>query len=107
LLSKDDETLVIGSSADNSISFIGFNNFNKDLFGNFLNENLTFDSLLRRIDTTQYFIFNLKHFINVLTLDDFRILYKDLSKRESWNYCSQEMHESFTNLFIEYKELLK
>lgn len=107
LLAKDDETLVIGSGGDDTVSFIGFNNFNKDLFGSLPKENLTVDSILRHPDNSQYFIYNLKEFINVLTLEDFKTLYKDLSRRESWTYCSREMHERFTNLFIEYKELLK
>ncbi len=106
LLAKDDETLVLGADNAGIISFIGFNNFDKNIFGNFKNETLTVDNILHRIDTSRYFIFIIKEFINVLTLEDFKLLYKDLSRRESWVYCSREMHERFTNLFIEYKELL-
>ncbi|QQS37433.1 MAG: hypothetical protein IPM56_05610 [Ignavibacteriales bacterium] len=107
LLSKDDETLVVGTGDDGTISLLGFNNFNRDFFGDFQKESLTVDNLLRRVEPSRYFIFMMKNFINVLTLDDFKLLYKDLSRRESWTYCSQEMHERFTNLFIEYKELLR
>jgi hypothetical protein len=53
------------------------------------------------------------YFVNVLNgslfiedINDFKILYRELSKKESLNYCSQNIHEKFTHLFIEYKELL-
>ena len=61
---------------------------------------------LTQTDTDANRIFNL--IISKFSdIQDFKTLYKELSKKESLIYCSQNMHEKFTHLFIEYKELLK
>lgn len=38
--------------------------------------------------------------------EDFRKLYDFLSKKQSIPYCSQKIHEKFTEIFIEFKSLL-
>lgn len=107
LLTIEDEAFVTGRTEKGSIPFIGFNNFNRELFNSIDWDNFEYNSFL------QYSVRH-DHFLHVVTdhqviknLDDFRQLYKELSKKESMSYCSHNMHERFTHLFIEYKDLLK
>ncbi len=41
-----------------------------------------------------------------MRFNDFKLLFKELAKKESSNYCGEVMHERFTDLFVAYKELL-
>jgi hypothetical protein len=69
--------------------------------------NLDYDSFLNKIVKFEHFIHVLKDFMLIKNLEDFKTLYDNLSKKESFSYCGQNIHERFTNLFIEYKDLLK
>lgn len=107
LLTLEDETIVVGKSVNDKISFIGFNSFNQALLKQIDWYGQDYDHILRSIGQFDEFLYVLETFMTVKTSDDFKLLYKELSKKESLEYCSQEMHERFTHLFIEYKELLK
>ena len=107
LLSIEDEATIIGKSNRDKIVFIGFNSFNKELFLECNWESLNYDSLLARLGKHDNFLHVLGNYLAVNDLIDFKNRYAELSKKESLSYCSQNMHERFTNLFIEYKELLK
>ncbi len=107
LLSIEDEAVVIGKSNRDKIIFIGFNSFNKDLFSDLNWETLSYENLLARLGKHDNFLHVLGNYLAVNDIIDFKNLYTELSKKESLFYCSQTMHEQFTNLFIEYKELLK
>ena len=107
LLSIEDETIVLGKSIYASLSFIGFNSFNGNIFEDVDLLNLNYDSFLNRITKFEHFVQVLDNFMLIKNTDDFKELYNRLSKKESFAYCSQEIHERFTNLFIEYKDLLK
>ncbi len=107
LLTIDDEAVVIGRANNNKSVFIGFNSFNHDLFTNINWNNINFDSLLAKVNKHENFVHVLGNFMYIDKIDDFRNLYSELSKKESLSYCSPIMHEKFTNLFIEYKDLLK
>jgi len=107
LLSVDDDTVVIGRTNNNKAAFIGFNNFNQELFLNIDWNNCNYDYLLANINRHENFVHVLGNFLSINNLEDFKRLYTELSKKDSLNYCSPKMHEEFTNLFIEYKELLK
>jgi hypothetical protein len=107
LLSIEDEAVVLGRSINLGLSFIGFNSFNNDIFEDTDLMQLNYDSFLRRIVKSEHFVHVLDNFMLLKNKNDFKELYNRLSKKESFAYCSQEIHERFTNLFIEYKDLLK
>lgn len=107
LLSIDDEAVVIGKAKNNKAAFIGFNVFNHELFFNIDWNNCNYDYLLANVNKHENFVHVLDNFMSINNLNDFKNLYTELSKKESLTYCSPNMHEKFTNLFIEYKELLK
>ncbi len=107
LLTMEDETIVLGKTMNDMTAFIGFNSFNPGLLQDVDWQNPEYDHILKAIGKYDEFLYVMENYITVNGLDDFKLLYKELSKKESLGYCSQEMHERFTHLFIEYKELLK
>ncbi|MGA9291953.1 MAG: hypothetical protein WCE54_18625 [Ignavibacteriaceae bacterium] len=107
LMSIEDEAIVLGRSINESLSFFGFNSFNKEIFEETDLLDLNYDSFLNRAAKYEHFIHVLDNFMLIKNIEDFKELYYRLSKKESFAYCSQEIHERFTNLFIEYKDLLK
>jgi len=107
LLSIEDESLLIGKSKENEIGILGFNNYYPDIFDSFVKSSFMFDDFLSRIKSSNHFINTLNDVLLIRNIDDFKQLYHELSQKKSIEYCSQEMHERFTHLFIEYKDLLK
>ncbi len=107
LLAIEDEAIVIGKAGSHNIAFIGFNSFNHDLFLDIAWEELNYEHLLSKVSKHENFLHVMGNFMSINKLEDFKNLYTELSKKESLAYCSQAVHERFTNLFIEYKELLK
>src|ERR1035437_10349550 len=107
LLSINDEAVVIGKTASGSITFLGFNTFNHELFDEIDWDNLNYDNFLLYSSKHEHFLHVIDNFLVIRNIEDFKNLYKELSKKESLAYCSQNMHEKFTQLFIEYKDLLK
>ena len=107
LLLDDGDALVIGKTKDNRGCFIGTNFLDEQLINHISESNFEFDDLLKRIKrkNVYYFVFN--GYLSVNKLIDFKDLYILLSNRESEKFCSENIHKEFTNLFIEYKELLK
>jgi len=107
LLSDEGNCLVIGKTIDNRICYLGTNFLDDQLFEYFSGANFNFDEFLKSVQTNNvyYFIFN--NLLKIESTNDFKDLYVLLSNKESENFCSEEIHENFTNLFIEYKALLK
>lgn len=107
LLYNEDNYLVVGKSTSGAINYFGFNSYQpglEKLYNN--NSHPNFDDLLKNICSVNanVHLFNGSQLIR--NLEDFKILYKVLSSKESFAFCSQKIHELFTNIFIEYKELL-
>jgi hypothetical protein len=103
LLNINDDVLVLAKSAASNLCFAGFNTY-----PDFLEKvNMDYDNVLAQSCRYNSYIYLLENYISVEGIADFKKLYYELSKKESMAYCSQEMHECFTHLFIEYKELLK
>lgn len=107
LLNHEDNNIVVGRSANDFVSFIGLNHYNSDLFMELKSCRLQYFDFLSHINRFENYIFTLSSGISIDELQNFRDLYKILSRRESIEFCSHEMHEKFTHLFIEYRELLK
>ena len=107
LLSGDDDILIIGKSLANRVAFLGFNSVNTKTLKALISNSNSYEDLLKEINKNDVFIHTLNGFKVINTFDDFKDLYYELSKKESLSYCSEQMHERFTNLFIEYKDYLK
>ncbi len=107
LLEMEDESFLIGRDNNERIALIGFNTFNEELLGNIVEDRNNYNEMLIKASKNENFVHTLNNFMVIKTKEDFRKLYTELSKKESLNYCSQSIHEKFTHLFIEYKDLLK
>lgn len=106
LLSRDDDSAAFGVSQRSSNIFIGLNKIKKEILNKFFNFDLDYIHCLAQLSSEEIFIDVLKGFIEVKDITDFKLLYKELSSKNSLTYCSEAMREQFTDLFIEYKELL-
>lgn len=106
LLNSEDHYLVIGKSVSGAVNYFGFNIFQPGLEKLHHTNAADFDEALKNICSinSNVHVFNGGQLIR--NLDDFKLLYKVLSSKESFAFCNQKIHELFTNIFIEYKELL-
>jgi len=106
LLAIKDDVLVIGKSINKKVALLGFNNPEINLLDEMFSTALDYDAFLLEAGKSDMFLNTLTEFQLIENFSDFKNLYIELSKKESLSYCSQQMHERFTNLFIEYKDLL-
>lgn len=102
----EESSLIIGRSVRGDIVFACSYGLDKDIFDPLLIINRKYDEYLSLISSKDIFIHTLDNFLSINDFEDIKKLYIELSKKESLSYCSQNMHESFNDLFIEYKELL-
>lgn len=107
LLSIEDNSLVIGKSNNNKVPFIGFNKISRKLMKKLFAVKFDYEKFLLEAGKNESFIHTLDGFQLIENFNDFKNLYIELSKKESNAYCSQNSHERFTNLFIEYRDFLK
>lgn len=107
LLNSDENIIVIGISQESSLCFIGFNHQTENLQNAIQNSSRDYSKFLSLLKTDEHFIHTLKGLIRVNSKSSFKELYNDLSQKKSIEYCSQEMHEKFTHLFVEYRDLLQ
>jgi hypothetical protein len=77
-----------------------------NIFKGLENKNFSYDDLLPNVNKTHNFLFEIEDFLHIEDMNDFKELYDVLSKKESAAFCSNESHDRFTNLFIEYKDKL-
>ena len=107
LLTIESDAVIIGKAINGCVSFIGFNYLNQELIGEINWDELEFESILHKVNKFDNFVYVWENSLVVNSKNDFKLLYSELSKKESLEYCSQQMHEKFTHIFIEYKDLLK
>lgn len=107
LLNTDENTIVIGTSINDSICLIGFNHKTDKLQLAIQNAKRNYSNLLALLKADEQFIYTINGLIRVVDIKSFKELYDNLSQKKSIEYCSQENHEKFTHLFVEYKELLQ
>ena len=106
LLQSDEPSVVIGKSVQNKITFICTSGNYPELIDALFKAKRNFEDYLKLISHRDILIHTLDKILSINDLQDIKKLYIELSKKESLSYCSQKMHESFNDLFIEYKELL-
>ena len=106
LLAIEDDVLVIGKSINKKVTLLGFNKLEINLLDEMFSRVLDYDKFLLEAGKSDLFLNTLNGFQLIENFSDFKNLYIELSKKESLSYCSQQIHERFTNLFVEYKDLL-
>lgn len=107
LLNIENESLVIAKNKENNIAVFGFNNYSEEIINSLLLSEFNYNNFLGRIKSSAHFMHIVNDVLLVRTISDYKQLYLELSKKKSMEYCSQKMHERFTHLFVEYKDLLK
>lgn len=98
---EDDVTVYF--EADDFVTLLAFNSFDKSF--------LSLMSSRRKKEfknflATEKLLFRFDNFRLIKRFEDIKNLYRFLSKKESVPFCSQKIHEEFTQIFIEYKEFL-
>lgn len=106
LIQTDEPSIVIGKSNRDRIAFTCTLGIDKELVDPLFVTKRKNAEYLNAISSKDIFIHTLEGFLSINDFEDIKKLYIELSKKESLSYCSQKMHESFNDLFIEYKELL-
>lgn len=107
LLNAENESLVIAKNKDGYIAAFGFNKYSSEILSSLISSNFVYNDFLCQIKSCEHFMRVLNDVLSIKNINNFKQLYSDLSQKKSMAYCSQQMHERFTHLFVEYKELLK
>lgn len=106
-LNIENDILILCKSVSERINLYAFNNFSPAIITDFQSPDLDADTYLKNICTLDKYLFLMRGFYSVENLNDFKTLYKVLSLKENYSFCSMEIHNLLTNVFIEYKDLLK
>ncbi|MDP3150903.1 MAG: hypothetical protein Q8N83_17435 [Ignavibacteria bacterium] len=106
LLTLDDDVLVIKKSLHKKIALFATNNYQPEIPELIHKKNFVCESALKKLCGLDYQLYKLKNVFSLEQANDFKELYQMLSRKENYACCSKQMHDRFTHLFIEYKELL-
>ncbi|MCC6253373.1 MAG: hypothetical protein IT276_00500, partial [Ignavibacteriaceae bacterium] len=107
LLNAENESLVIAKNKEDNIAAFGFNKYSEDVFSGLISSKFNYNEFLGKIESFEHFIHIVSDVLLVRNINNFKQLYFELSQKKSLVYCSQHIHERFTHLFVEYKDLLK
>jgi len=107
LLSAENESLVIAKNKEDNIAAFGFNKYSEDIFRGLISSKFNYNDFLGKIKSCEHFMHIVSDVLLVRNINNFKQLYLELSQKKSLIYCSQQIHERFTHLFVEYKDLLK
>jgi len=106
LVQSDEPSMAIGKSNRDHIVFTCTFRIEKEFIDPLINSHRKYSKYLKSVMNTDIYLYTLDKFLAINDFQDIKKLYIELSKKESLSYCSQKMHESFNDLFIEYKDLL-
>ena len=107
LLNIEEPSLLVAKDKENNIAAFGFNTYSEEIITSLLLSGFNYDDFLVHLNSCKYFIHTVNNILLVRNIDNFKKLYHNLSQKKSIEYCSQHMHEKFTDLFVEHKDLLK
>jgi len=106
LIQSDEQSIAIGKSRKDQVVFICTARADLELVNHIFLSQRSYTKYLKSISAQDIFIQAFKNILSLNDFEDIKNLYIELSKKESLSYCSPKMHESFNDLFIEYKDLL-
>ena len=106
LAQNEEASIVIVKSNRDKIILTCSSGFDKNIFESILQSDRNYSQMLSHLSSRDILIHTLDGFYSVDDFEDIKKLYIELSKKESLSYCSPKLHESFNDLFIEYKDLI-
>ncbi len=107
MLEMDNNVLLLSHSSSEHVVAYGLNHFDSELKLEFGTKQVLFTECLKKVSVLDRFLFVSKELHSLNTLEDFRTLYSLLSQKENYNLCSLRVHDMLTDVFIEYREILK
>ncbi|GAB1349514.1 hypothetical protein MASR1M107_17280 [Ignavibacteriales bacterium] len=102
----EDNIVFVCRSQNGYISAVALNYFETNQSNLMLNMSNSYDKFLKQVLMLDSRPITTTGAIVIRSTHDFKLLYEFLSGKESIPACSFEMHDRFTELFVEYKELL-
>jgi hypothetical protein len=105
LLDMEDEVTLLGIDHFDKIGFTASCSYGDELLTCQI-DNCNFHDLFKQVPHLEYYFILMSGIYSVTNLADFKHLYSILSQRENFNMCSKDIYDRFTELFIEYKELI-
>jgi hypothetical protein len=106
LLTVDDQAITVGKADNERIAFVGTNKIEENLLTKLSAQHAKYNNFLNEISREDVFLHTINNFFSINNFQDVKKLYIELSKKESLSFCSENMHERFNDLFVEYKYLL-
>ncbi len=105
LLDMEDEVTLLGVDGYDKLGFTASCSYSHELLACQL-DSCNFHNLFKKVPDLEYYFILMSGIYSVANLTDFKQLYSVLSQRENFNLCSKDIYDRFTELFIEYKELI-
>ena len=106
LIHTDEPSIVVGKNVKDKITFLCSQGTQQELLLPMMKSHRKFSEYLGYIAEKDVYVHQMDNCLSIDDFEDIKKLYIELSKKESLSYCSKKMHESFNDLFIEYKELI-
>jgi len=105
MLDMEEEVSILGVDYSDRICFTASCSYDRHILAGQL-DNMDYHGLFKGKPDLDYYYILLNNVYSIANLEDFRRLYGILSQRENFNLCSKDIYDRFTELFIEYKELI-
>ena len=105
MLDMEDEVTLLGIDYSDKLGFTASCSYSEEILSCQL-DNCNFHNLFQKAPHLEHYFILMTGIYSVTNLTDFKNLYNILSQRENFNLCSKDIYDRFTELFIEYKELI-
>ena len=105
MLDMEEDVCVLGTDANDRLNFTANCRFEKKILEYQLGI-VEYQKIFQESPDIDFYYLLVNNVYAIGNLTDFKNLYAILSQRENFNFCSKEIYDRFTELFIEYKELL-
>lgn len=105
MLDMEEEVCVFGTDVNDRLNFTANCRFDKKILEYQLGT-VEYQKIFQASPEIDFYYLLVNNVYSIGNLTDFKKLYATLSQRENFNFCSKEIYDRFTELFIEYKELI-
>lgn len=101
---EEDVTTII-LDRGNACSGMAFKSYSQSFYFSCLHQD-NLENFFKSCEEDRFWT-NTNSVVSIKTIEDFKLLYSVLSEKNSVELCKKEYYDRFTEIFIEYKDLLK